>query len=193
MSLTETLPMRRTHWRHAARHSFMLLAVVGCVHGAPIREQAQPSSEHDVERMFRAVLAIPDSAPVRISRTYAPLYFPRATFYQATYSEPGRWHSPASRAAVMSVDGRLTPARHVDDIPLAWKRAIVDAVLEDFEVQRACATLAIQLGLLPPSARFIDDPGEIPDVQREWLVPASLRPQRFQYRSTPRDLPGLSD
>jgi hypothetical protein len=160
-------------WGHAARHAFTLLAVVGCAHGAAIREPTQATSEHDVEHVLRTMLAIPDSEPVLISRSYAPLYFPRATFYQAAYSEPGRWHSPASTAAVASIDGELVPARRVDDTPQVWKRAIVDTSLQDFEVQMACATLLVQLGFLKPSARFIDGPGEIPDAQREWLEPAS--------------------
>lgn len=165
--------MRKRLWRDAAKRAFILFAAAGCVHGATIREPILPTSELDVQRMLRSILAVPDSAPVLISRTYAPLYFPRATFYQAAFAEPDRWHSPASTASAVSVDGELTPVHHVEDIPQIWKRVIVDMPLQDFEVQMACATLLIQLGFVKSSARFIDNPGEIPDAQREWLEPTS--------------------
>lgn len=173
MPLSGILPMRKTLWRHAASHAFVVLAVVGCAHGAMIRAPNQPTSEHDVERILRSVLAIPDSAPVLISRTYAPLYFPRATFYRAAYRDPGTWHTAAFTAAVVSLNGELIPARQLDDVPLVWERAIADTSLQDFEVQMACAALLSQLGFLDPAARFIADPTEIPEVQREWLAPAS--------------------
>lgn len=131
------------------------------------RAGAQGCSDSLIVDRLRSAVEATSAETIRVSRDYLPS-MPGVSFYRTSRREPGSFHVPERKAAVVVTGRDTVVVRDIQDLVRVWS-AIEGQRSAGSPFSSLFMQLLVQTGLLPSSPRILNSERDLPAGYRAFL------------------------